>query len=61
MHYGEGAYDETQRANGRTIAVPHPGCFALAEHERHSVGMLELEVGADVTCHAVQFTPGLVD
>jgi hypothetical protein len=48
------------RANGRTIAVAHPGCYALVEHERHSVGVLELEVGADVVCHAVQFTPGLV-
>jgi hypothetical protein len=49
------------RANGRTIAVPHPGCFALIEHERHSAGVLELVLGAGVTCHAVQFTPGLVD
>jgi hypothetical protein len=50
----------TVRANGRTIAVAHPGCYALVEHERHSVGVLELEVGAGVVCHAVQFTPGLI-
>jgi hypothetical protein len=48
------------RANGRTIAVPHAGCFALREHDRHTAGVLELEVGAGVTCHAVQFTPGVV-
>ena len=47
-------------ANGRTIAVPHAGCYALVEHERHSVGVLELDVGAGVTCHAVQFTPGVI-
>ena len=46
------------RANGRRIAVPHAGCYPLVEHGRHTVGVLELQVGADVTCHAVQFTPG---
>jgi thiol-disulfide isomerase/thioredoxin len=46
-------------ANGRTIAVAHPGCFPLVEHPRHSAGVLELEVGAGVTCHAVCFTPGI--
>ncbi|MFP5362870.1 MAG: DipZ protein [Thermoleophilia bacterium] len=50
----------TIRANGRTLEVPHAGCYALVEHERHSAGVLELEVGDDVTCHAVQFTPGLL-
>jgi len=54
------AADARVRANGRTIAVPHAGCFALVEHERHSVGVLELELGAGVICHAVQFTPGLL-
>jgi hypothetical protein len=48
------------RANGRAIAVPHSGCYPLIEHERHTVGVLELEVPGGVTCHAVQFTPGLV-
>ena len=36
----------------------HAGCFALVEHERHTAGVLELEVGDGVTCHAVQFTAG---
>lgn len=48
------------RANGRAIDVPHAGCYPLVEHERHSVGVLELEVGAGATCHAVQFTPGVL-
>jgi hypothetical protein len=47
------------RANGREIAVEHSGCFALVEHERHTAGALDLEVGDGVVCHAVQFTPGL--
>jgi hypothetical protein len=47
------------RVNGAEIAVPHAGCFALVEHERHSAGVLELELGTDVTCHAIQFTAGL--
>jgi hypothetical protein len=47
------------RANGTEIAVPHPGCFVLVEHERHTAGVLELELGDGVTCHAVQFTAGL--
>lgn len=48
------------RANGRVIRVPHAGCYPLVGHERHSVGVLELEVGAGATCHAVQFTPGVL-
>jgi len=47
------------RANGRAIAVEHPGAYPLLEHERHTAGVLELEVGAGVTCHAVCFTPGV--
>ena len=47
-------------ANGRAIAVPHAGCYALVEHEHHTSGVLELELGAGVRCHAVQFTPGLL-
>jgi hypothetical protein len=47
------------RVNGGEVAVPHAGCFSLVEHERHSAGVLELEVGDGVTCHAVQFTAGL--
>ena len=47
------------RANGRTLAVRHAGCFALIEHDRHRSGRLDLEVGPGVACHAVCFTAGL--
>ncbi|MGI8921930.1 MAG: redoxin domain-containing protein [Solirubrobacteraceae bacterium] len=46
-------------ANGRTIAVSYPGCYALVEHARHTENELELELEAGVSCHAVCFTPGL--
>ena len=49
----------TVRANGRAIAVRHPGAHPLIEHERHTAGVLELEVSEGVTCHAVCFTPGI--
>jgi thiol-disulfide isomerase/thioredoxin len=47
------------RANGREIAVDHPGAYALIEHDRHTAGVLELEVGERVECHMVCFTPGI--
>jgi hypothetical protein len=53
-----GAGTPSIRVNGAELAVPHSGCFALVEHERHTAAVLELEVGDGVTCHAVQFTPG---
>jgi hypothetical protein len=46
-------------ANGRTLAVAHPGCFPLVEHPHHTEGVLDFEVGAGVTCHATCFTPGV--
>jgi len=46
-------------ANGRAFTVSHPGCFPLVEHPHHTVGLLELEVGAGITCHATCFTPGV--
>ena len=47
------------RVNGRTLAVEHPGCVALVEHERHTAAVLELEIGPGVACHATCLTPGL--
>ncbi|HEX8083501.1 MAG TPA: DipZ protein [Solirubrobacteraceae bacterium] len=47
------------RANGRTIAVQWPGAFLLIEHERHTTGVLDLDVGPGVVCHATCFTPGI--
>jgi hypothetical protein len=48
------------RANGREIAVEHPGAYRLAQHERHSAGELVLELGSGVRCDGVCFTPGLL-
>ncbi|HEX2087487.1 MAG TPA: DipZ protein [Solirubrobacteraceae bacterium] len=47
------------RANGRTIRVEHPGAYPLVEHDRHTTGVLDLEVGDGVVCEAVCFTPGV--
>jgi hypothetical protein len=49
----------TVTANGREIAVDHPGAYPLLEHERHEQGVLDLDVGNGVTCWSVSFTPGL--
>jgi hypothetical protein len=46
-------------ANGRTFAVAVPGCYPLVEHAHHTAGVLDLDVGAGVTCHATCFTPGV--
>ena len=46
--------------NGRAVAVQHPGAYPVLVHERHTEGVLDLRVGAGVTCHAVCFTPGVV-
>ena len=46
-------------ANGRRVAVTEPGCFPLIEHDHHTAGVLELEVGPGVTCYATCFTPGV--
>ena len=46
-------------ANGRTIAVTHPGAYELISHSRSTAGELELEVDDGVSCYAVCFTPGL--
>jgi len=47
------------RANSRLIAVDAPGAYPLAEHERHTEGVLHLEVSDGVVVHATCFTPGL--
>jgi hypothetical protein len=48
----------TVSANGREIAVTHPGAYELIAHERSTAGELALEVGEGVECYAVCFTPG---
>jgi thiol-disulfide isomerase/thioredoxin len=47
------------RANGRVVTVDTPGAYPLVEHERHTRGLLELDVGVGVVAHATCFTPGL--
>ena len=43
----------------RELAIADPGAYPLVEHERHTAGALELEVGPGVQCLATCFTPGL--
>jgi len=49
----------TLSVNGEERAITHPGAYAVIEHERHSAGRLELELGEGLTCLATCFTPGL--
>jgi thiol-disulfide isomerase/thioredoxin len=49
----------TVRVGARTLVVDHPGAYPLVEHDRHTAGVLSLELGAGVVCHAVCFTPGV--
>jgi thiol-disulfide isomerase/thioredoxin len=46
-------------ANGRVFTVEHPGAYPLVEHPHHTAGVLELEIGSGVACHATCFTPGV--
>ena len=47
------------RRRGAPCAVDGPGCYPLVEHPHHTAGVLDLEVGPGVTCHATCFTPGV--
>ncbi len=49
----------TVLVNGAQLTVSHPGAFLLIEHQRHTAGVLRLEIGPDVECLATCFTPGL--
>jgi hypothetical protein len=42
-----------------TVTVEYPGAYTLIEHERHTEGVLALELGAGVECLATCFTPGV--
>jgi hypothetical protein len=46
-------------ASATELTVIHPGAYQLIEHERHTAGVLALEIGTGVECHATCFTPGL--
>jgi hypothetical protein len=41
------------------VLVDRPGAYQLLEHERHTAGMLSIELGSGVECLATCFTPGV--
>jgi thiol-disulfide isomerase/thioredoxin len=41
------------------LKVTHAGAYPLIEHDRHTAGVLDLEIGPGVRCSATCFTPGL--
>lgn len=45
--------------NGERRAVDHAGAHLLIDHGRHEAGVLDLQLGDGVICHATCFTPGL--
>jgi hypothetical protein len=45
--------------HARDVLVERPGAYQLLEHERHTAGVLSIEVGAGVDCLATCFTPGV--
>ena len=49
----------SSHAPPRELIVDHPGAYALIEHQRHTAGVLALELGPGVRCHATCFTPGV--
>jgi thiol-disulfide isomerase/thioredoxin len=51
--------DPSDPALASELPVSHPGAYPLIEHERHTAGMLTLELGPGVQCYATCFTPGL--
>jgi len=48
-----------ESAGGSELAITHSGAYVLLEHDRHTVGVLELEIGPGVKCLATCFTPGI--
>jgi len=58
---GEGTVrvNEGPERGGTEFEVAHPGAFALIEHARHTQGVVQLELGSGVRCHATCFTPGV--
>jgi thiol-disulfide isomerase/thioredoxin len=46
-------------ANGVTTVVDTPGSYELLSHPTSVAGVLELELGPGVSCHAVCFIPGI--
>jgi hypothetical protein len=48
-------------ASATELTIARPGAYSLLEHDHHTVGMLELQIGPGVTCLATCFTPGIVE
>jgi len=46
-------------AGRRELTIAHPGAYPLLEHDRHTAGVLDLEIGTGVRCLATCFTPGV--
>jgi thiol-disulfide isomerase/thioredoxin len=46
-------------AGGVDLEIAQPGAYLLVEHPRHTLGVLDLEIGKGVSCVATCFTPGL--
>jgi thiol-disulfide isomerase/thioredoxin len=46
-------------ADAIELTVTHAGAYPLVEHERHTTGALQLQIGPGVRCYATCFTPGL--
>jgi hypothetical protein len=59
LEIGDDAPGGVVVVNGEERRVEFTGAHVLVEHGRHEQGVLELEVGEGVLCHAVCFTPGL--
>jgi hypothetical protein len=55
----KGLGDRPETTVVKELAVTHPGAYSLLEYERHTAGMLTLEIGPGVQCLATCFTPGL--
>ncbi len=53
---GEPSYTESSDTE---LSITHPGAYPLVQHERHTEGFVELQIGAGVRCLATCFTPGL--
>jgi thiol-disulfide isomerase/thioredoxin len=56
---GRGTVQVRAAGESAELSVTGAGAYPAIEHPRHTAGMLELELGADVECLATCFTPGL--
>jgi hypothetical protein len=46
-------------ASAKELTITHPGGYPLLEHDRHTAGVLDLQLGTGVSCLATCFTPGI--